>query len=178
MKRVNTVKTVYGMNQKTEESKEPASVQVGETTIIEGSVLDAIKRYHASLIVASNMIKSFHYCVVGMGFYTTHWNLRDFFLKIDEYIDDVAELLVTKGKTPVLHLSEALTLSNIQEFNFNGVISCKQAMTQTSKVFDALSEMADAIAYSIDNVGVSGIFGDHNVYFDKQNWMIKAYLQG
>ena len=175
MKRVNPVKTVYGMsNSKTVEQKEAdLSMRkiVENVTVIEEDVYEMIKKYHATLIVVSNMIKSLHYCVVGMGFYTIHPKLRDFFSQVDEY-------LVTEGKIPVLHLSEALTMSSITEYNFSGQITCKQAMTQIYKVFNTLEDITDSLAYSIPNVGISGMFGDHYMYFSKSNWMIKAYLQG
>lgn len=182
MKRVNPVKTVYGMSKsKTVEQKEadPSMRKIVENvTVVEEDVYEMIKKYHATLIVVSNMIKSLHYCVVGMGFYTIHPKLRDFFSQVDEYIDDVAELLITEGKVPVLHLSEALTMSSITEYNFSGQITCKQAMTQIHKVFNTLEDITDSLAYSIPNVGISGMFGDHYMYFSKSNWMIKAYLQG
>lgn len=185
MKRVNPVKTVYGMNNsKTVEQKEsePANMQNKATESssmkMEEDIYEMIRKYHATLIVASNMLKSFHYTVVGMGFYTIHPKIQELYTQIDEYIDSVAELLISEEKNPVLHLSEALALSSIAEYKFSGQITCKQSMTQINKVFDVFENMTDTISSLIDNVGISGMFGEHYLYFSKANWMIRAYLQG
>jgi starvation-inducible DNA-binding protein len=171
------VKTVYPTSKCVEQKEKTVIEPDVPMEHSEEDILKMIKKYHATLIVFSNMLKAFHYCVLGSDFYSIHIKLQDYYETIDQYIDDVAELLITEGAIPVLNLADAIMLSWIGEYSFGGAITCKQAMVHVSKQFDLLAEAMDELSYIIQNEGIAGLFGDHYLYYSKQNWMAKAYLQ-
>lgn len=148
-------------------------------TVVDPDVIAHLRKYHASLMVATTMIKSFHYCITGMGFFTIHPKLGEYWEELDDTIDEVAELIVTMKGVPVLTLDEAIKLSVISEHPFAGKITCKQAMTIVETVFNSLADMSKNIALVFDemgDVGSSGTIGEHYNFYTKSNWMVRAYL--
>lgn len=165
---------------KASNTKEESSSMPNPEVVESPDMMMHLRKYQASLMVASTMIKSFHYCVYGMGYYTIHPKLGEFWDELDEIIDEVAELTVMLGGVPIITMKEALEMSPMAEYNFNGRISCKQAMTQVEVVFGSLYGMSRTIASTFDeagDVGNAGIIGEHSNYYTKSNWMVKSYLK-
>lgn len=159
--------------------KESSSSMPNPEMVVTPDVLKDLKEYHATLMVATTMIKAFHYCITGMGFFTIHPLLGEYWNELDETIDEVAELIVTLKGVPVLTMKEAIDLSCIDEHPFAGKITCKQAMIIVETVFDCLAKLSKNIALVFDEMGdagTSGTIGDHYNYFTKSNWMVRAYL--
>ncbi len=181
MKRVNPVK-MYGAttSPKTNEQKE-TETNMYDTNNAEMTPVEMVKKYHATLMVLSNMIKSFHYCVTGSDFYVIHPKLDECYMCVEEYIDCVAEAVVAHGYVPVLHLSEALQMSMIAEHSFSGQITCKEAVTILHNVYDTLASVTKDMVPKVENSempAVAGILGEHHLYYEKAKWMMRAYLRG
>lgn len=159
-----------------------SSIQEGHTvTHPEVKTIGDYRVYHASLVVLSNMLKSFHYTVVGMGFYTIHPKLKELYDELDAIIDETAELLKSYDTIPVLTLSEALSLTHIPEYRFSstGTISCKDAMTTAHSAYMTLHDLANSLVVHAEEnhwASSAAVYSEHAHHYAKVKWMIKAYL--
>lgn len=161
-----------------------SSIQEGHNTVAHPEVKttkEHYRVYHASLVVLSNMLKSFHYAVVGMGFYTIHPKLKELYDELDEIIDETAELLKSYDTMPVLTLTEALSLTHIPEYRFSstGTISCKDAMTTAHSAYMTLHDLANSLVVHAEEnhwASSAAVYSEHAHHYAKTKWMIKAYL--
>lgn len=186
MKRVNPMR-MYGVNTSQQESQpmqeqecvDKKTKSASEPPMMsKDDILKAIRKYHATLMVVSNMVKAFHYTCVGDDFYSIHARFEDFYKTFDEYIDSTAELLVMVCSTPVLTLSEAIDLAGVDEYIFSGCcISCSEAVREMSEVFSCLKDMSTILNKRVDAVGIPNIFQEHLYFYYTEYWKMKAYLQ-
>src|SRR5699024_7168149 len=108
-------------------------VQVQEKT----QVIEVLNKQLANNTVLWTKLHNFHWYVKGPNFFSLHAKFEELYDATGQYVDDLAERILTIGGEPVAKLTEALEESSIEEGEYG--LDAKQMVKQLTEDFDVLS---------------------------------------
>ena len=117
--------------------------------------------------------------MVGKGFFTIHAKLEDFYDKINEQIDEVAERILAIGGRPYGTLKDYLTLTTIKEAE-NKEIFVHDVLVSVKDEFQGMLKLAKEIKTAADDesdYGTSAMMDEYITEYEKNLWMLNAYLR-
>lgn len=79
------------------------------------SVTTVLNQQVANWSVMYMKLHNYHWYITGDHFFTLHVKLEELYDEAAQYLDDLAERLLSLGKKPVATLKESLELSSIKE---------------------------------------------------------------
>ncbi|WAA13416.1 Dps family protein [Fervidibacillus halotolerans] len=135
-----------------------------------------LNRYLANLQVMFIKLHNLHWNVVGMSFFAIHEKTDELYHYVGDEIDRIAERIKMIGFYPVGSLSEALRLATITELpstmDYNGPTVANIVI----KDLQTLIRQLRAINEKVDSAYTGGLTGNSIEFFEKQHWMLSAYL--
>lgn len=148
-------------------------VQVQEKT----QVIEVLNKQLANNTVLWTKLHNFHWYVKGPNFFSLHAKFEELYDATGQYVDDLAERILTIGGEPVAKLTEALEESSIDEAEYG--LDAKAMVKQLTEDFEVLSaELAQAVK-TADEAGddrTADMFTGISQDIEKNNWMLKSYL--
>lgn len=128
----------------------------------------------SALIVYHHNVKMLHWTCKGKGFDATHEYLDNIAKQLDEYIDVVAEIMMSKGLT-IPTLVEAVNVLEQDDDNEHLVINgsdthnCGECAEATYRMFCTLYILYEA-AHEGNESDIVSIFDEHMAWIRKEGF--------
>ena len=139
---------------------------------------------HLNLLLASYQIhyqkvRGCHWNVKGRNFFTLHMKFEELYLNAQTAIDDIAERLLTLGKSPLSTLQDYLAQSEIKEINTEG-LSEEELVGSILHDFGYLMQIErDIVTNASEFAGDEGT-ADMMIGFlrfqEKTSWMLNSWI--
>ena len=140
---------------------------------------EKLNLYLVNLNVLYRKVQNYHWNVVGKGFFTIHAKLEEFYDKINEQVDDVAERILSIGARPYGTLKDYLELTTIKEAE-NKEISVHDVLISVKADFESMLTLVKEIKVAADeenDYGTSALVDEYISNYEKNLWMLNAYLK-
>ena len=140
---------------------------------------EKLNLYLVNLNVLYRKVQNYHWNVVGKGFFTIHAKLEEFYDKINEQVDDVAERILSIGARPYGTLKDYLELTTIKEAE-NKEISVHDVLISVKADFESMLTLVKEIKVTADDendYGTSAMLDEYISVYEKNLWMLNAYLK-
>ena len=140
-------------------------------------VVKELNQQVANWTVAYTKLHNFHWYVKGPNFFSLHEKFEELYNEASQYVDDLAERILTIGGNPVGTLKESLEISIVDEAGKN--YSAEQMVEAFS---NDLTHISEQLVKSIEVAGEAGDDVSEDMFIgmknsvDKHNWMFKSYL--
>ena len=122
-------------------------------------------------------LRLFHWNVKGPFFFVLHDKFEELYLEAAEKIDEVAERILALGGTPKASLSSITSNATIpaadELIDANDMVKAILVANQTL-VAEVNTVLAEATAE--DDEGTLDIFTGYIRELEKQNWMLRSFL--
>lgn len=141
------------------------------------SIVDQLNELLANYHIHYQKLRGCHWNVKGKSFFTLHVKFEELYTNAVESIDELAERILTLGKSPLSTYDEYIGISKIKEIKTEGVedIVLVEAILQD---FATLIEMEREIMESTSESGDDGtndMINRFMQYKEKNTWMLRAF---
>jgi len=136
-----------------------------------------VKQLFLDLQIHYKNLRSFHWNVSGPEFYTLHIKFEEFYDNINLKIDETAERLLAIGMKPDFSIMDTLTQSKIEEKNnlSSGNDMVKHIIVANKQIIQDVKSILQS-AGEVNDTGSEDIFSPYVTQFEKENWMLRAYI--
>ena len=140
--------------------------------------VDDLNLLLSDLNVFYRKLQNYHWNIKGKDFFVFHAKLEEYYDKINEQIDEIAEHILILGKQPLGTMKDYLEKTCIEEAKdekvehdvvFNNVI--KDYETLLKKVTEIKKEADEQNLYA-----TSSIMDDYILEYSKNLWMLKQTM--
>ena len=134
---------------------------------------DLLANYH----IHYQKLRGCHWNVKGEHFFTLHVKFEELYTNALQTIDDLAERILTLGKSPYSTFANYIRVSTITEINTVGMkdIDMVQAiMDDFSKLIDMEREIMTLTADAGDD-GTNDLINSFMQFKEKNNWMLRSF---
>lgn len=141
-------------------------------------VQQAVIQLFMDLRIHYHNLRLFHWNVTGTDFYTLHAKFEEFYNDINLKVDETAERMLAIGVKPNYSLIETVSQSKIEEQT--GLIEASDMVMAVIKGHEQLIRDLKTVlstAEKANDNGTDDIFSPYIPHFEKENWMLKAYLK-
>ena len=141
--------------------------------------LDLLQEYLSNSAVLNIKMHNIHWNVVGLQFLKIHNFTEEFYDKLFEDLDEVAELLKMKGIMPLSTMAEYLENSTIKEVNAKD-FSIKESLEIVKEDMETMKDLAVKIRNTADEEGdfeTVAIFEDYVAYYSKNLWFVNSMIK-
>jgi starvation-inducible DNA-binding protein len=144
---------------------------------MENQLYQALNKQVANWTVLYIKLHNYHWNVKGPHFFTLHPKFEELYNEASQYIDDLAERILTLGGAPVATLSSCLKEASITDAS--GTETAGQ-MVETliqdfSTIIDELKQAME-IAGQADDEETADMLLAIRRSLEKHNWMLRAFL--
>lgn len=135
-----------------------------------------LNEYLANLKVLNNNLYNLHFNVVGEQFFSLHKKLEEYYLKIGDMYDEIAERIKMLNQYPITSLieyEEKSTIKSMRSQDFNS----KQVYGILINDFNfMLSFSKELVEYATEtnDLGTSNIINNYINFFEKELWMLNV----
>lgn len=141
--------------------------------------LDLLQRYLANSAVLNIKMHNIHWNVVGLQFIKIHNFTEEFYDKLFDDLDEVAELLKMKNEMPLSTMAEYLEKSTIEEVKAKD-FNIKESLEIVKKDMDSMKALAVEIRNLADQEGdfeTVAIFEEYVAYYSKNLWFVNSMIK-
>ncbi|MFZ0444621.1 MAG: DNA starvation/stationary phase protection protein [Bacillus sp. (in: firmicutes)] len=140
-------------------------------------IIGAVNKQVANWTVLYEKMHHYHWYVKGHHFFGLHGKFEEFYNEANDYIDELAERILSIGGRPVSTLKECLEIASIKEAKGNETE--EEMVRETINDFQTLiQELQSAIvlADSANDQGTSDMLLAIVGGLQKHVWMLNAYM--
>jgi starvation-inducible DNA-binding protein len=150
------------------------SLEEKELKPIVDQLNDLLANYH----IHYQKLRGCHWNVKGSHFFTLHIKFEELYTNAQITIDELAERILTVGKSPYSTFSEYLKISKLKEINTIGVKDSDLVLAIMDD-FSKLIEMEREImiqASKAGDEGTSDLINKFMQFKEKNNWMLRSFV--
>lgn len=135
---------------------------------------DLLANYH----VHYQKLRGCHWNVRGAHFFTLHAKFEELYNNAITTIDELAERVLTLGKSPLSRYQDYLETSEIKEIDTIGMsdIDLVRAVVDDLELLIALQRDLLEITDEANDEGSNDMINAFMQFNEKQNWMLRAFL--
>lgn len=140
---------------------------------------ELLQKYLANSAVLNIKMHNIHWNVVGLQFLKVHNFTEEFYDKLFEDLDDVAELLKMKNVMPISTMEGYLKETDIKEVEAKD-FTIKESLEIVKNDIDLMKELATEIRNTADEEGdfeTVALFEDYVAYYSKNLWFLNSMLK-
>jgi starvation-inducible DNA-binding protein len=134
---------------------------------------DLLANYH----IHYQKLRGCHWNVKGSHFFTLHVKFEELYTNAQQTIDDLAERILTLGKSPYSTFTDYLRVSSLKEVNTLGMsdIDMVQAIINDfSSLIEMERELMTLTAEGGDD-GTNDLINSFMQFKEKNNWMLRSF---
>ena len=134
---------------------------------------DLLANYH----IHYQKLRGCHWNVKGNHFFTLHVKFEELYTNAQQTIDDLAERILTLGKSPYSTFADYIRVSSLNEINTLGMkdIDMVQAiMDDFTHLIDMEREIMTLTAEAGDD-GTNDLINSFMQFKEKNNWMLRSF---
>lgn len=121
--------------------------------------------------------RGFHWNIQGRKFFELHVKFEDLYNNLQTKIDEIAERILTLGKSPVHAYSDYIEMSEIKEVkNVSSGDECVQSVLDSLKTLLMMQREVAAIAQEAGDEGTNAQMSDYIREQEKLVWMYSSFL--
>lgn len=138
-----------------------------------------LKRYQANLTTLLLNLLNFHWNVNGALFLPLHRLYQEQYEFIFESIDEVAEIIKSKGEYPLTTYKSLIDAKDITAYpskDYNG----STTLNELNTLFETMNSLAiegGQMATKTDDLAVIDFFTKQNAFFNQQLYFINQFLK-
>lgn len=122
-------------------------------------------------------VRGFHWNIKGDKFFTLHVKFEELYNALQLKIDELAERILTLGKTPVHSYSDYLTITEVKEQkNISDGNQCVQGILDAFTIVIAKQRALLTLSAEADDEGTNALMSDYIREQEKLVWMYTAFL--
>ena len=143
----------------------------------ENELVNDLNDFLANMQIFYQNLRGLHWNIKGPQFFVLHGKFESYYDQAAEWVDEVAERILTVGGTPVHAFSDYIKISEIKEVK--NVSEANTAVKVVKDSFELLLEKMykiQAKASENGDEGTNGLFSGYIGDTEKTLWMLKAYL--
>lgn len=135
---------------------------------------DLLANYH----VHYQKLRGCHWNVRGSHFFTLHAKFEELYNNAITTIDELAERILTLGKSPLSRYQDYLETAEIKEIDTIGMsdVDLVKAVVDDLEVLIALQRDLLEITDEANDEGSNDMVNAFMQFNEKQNWMLRAFL--
>lgn len=135
---------------------------------------DLLANYH----VHYQKLRGCHWNVRGAHFFTLHAKFEELYNNAITTIDELAERILTLGKSPLSRYQDYLETAEIKEIDTIGMsdVDLVKAVVDDLEVLIALQRDLLEITDEANDEGSNDMINAFMQFNEKQNWMLRAFL--
>ncbi|HWV75565.1 MAG TPA: DNA starvation/stationary phase protection protein [Pseudosphingobacterium sp.] len=135
---------------------------------------DLLANYH----VHYQKLRGCHWNVRGSHFFTLHAKFEELYNNAITTIDELAERILTLGKSPLSRYQDYLATSEIKEIDTIGMSDTDlvKAVVEDLELLIALQRDLLEITDEANDEGSNDMVNAFMQFNEKQNWMLRAFL--
>jgi len=135
---------------------------------------DLLANYH----VHYQKLRGCHWNVRGSHFFTLHAKFEELYNNAITTIDELAERILTLGKSPLSRYQDYLATSEIKEIDTIGMpdTDLVKAVVEDLELLIALQRDLLEITDEANDEGSNDMVNAFMQFNEKQNWMLRAFL--
>lgn len=142
-------------------------------------MIEDLKKYQANLTTLLFNLLNFHWNVSGALFLPLHKLYQEQYEFVFDSIDEVAEIIKSKGEYPLTTYKEFVENKNITCYPSKDY-NAKTTLTEVKTLFEKMN--TDALEYgtkanAVDDLAVVDYFTDQSNFFTKQLYFINQLLK-
>ncbi|WP_453994277.1 Dps family protein [Bacillus nitroreducens] len=140
-------------------------------------LIEMVNKQVANWSVLYIKLHNYHWYVKGPHFFTLHEKFEELYNEASQYIDELAERLLSIGGQPVATMKEILEMSSVKEANGNE--SAEEMVASISNDFSILiGELKEGmkVAEEADDEATGDMLLGIHQSLEKHNWMLKSFL--
>ena len=134
---------------------------------------DLLANYH----IHYQKLRGCHWNVKGGHFFTLHVKFEELYNNALQTIDDLAERILTLGKSPYSTFADYIRVSSLKEINTPGMKDTDMVqaiMDDFSSLIDMEREIMTLTADAGDD-GTNDLINSFMQFKEKNNWMLRSF---
>ncbi len=134
---------------------------------------DLLANYH----IHYQKLRGCHWNVKGGHFFTLHVKFEELYTNAQQTIDDLAERILTLGKSPYSTFADYIKVSKLNELNTAGMKDTQLVlaiMDDFSQLIDMEREIMTLTADAGDD-GTNDLINSFMQFKEKNNWMLRSF---
>ena len=151
--------------------------EIGLEEVKVNSIVDQLNELLANYHIHYQKLRGCHWNVKGKSFFTLHAKFEELYTNAVESIDELAERILTLGKSPLSTYREYIGTSRIQEINTIGM----EDIALVNAVLEDFSTLIEIEREIMENTSASGDDGTNDMinrfmqFKEKNTWMLRAF---
>ena len=142
-------------------------------------VVDQLNDLLANYHIHYQKLRGCHWNVQGVHFFTLHAKFEELYTNALPSIDELAERILTLGKSPYSQFADYLKVSELQEVNTIGM-NDMDMVKELLKDLEALISMQRIlleITSEASDEGTNDLVNTQMQFNEKQHWMLQAFVK-
>lgn len=150
------------------------SLEEKEVRPIVDQLNDLLANYH----IHYQKLRGCHWNVKGSHFFTLHVKFEELYSNAQLTIDELAERILTLGKSPYSTFTEYIRISKLKEINTIGMKDTDMVlaiMDDFSKLIEMEREIMTTTSEGGDD-GTNDLINSFMQFKEKNNWMLRSFV--
>lgn len=123
-------------------------------------------------------LRGFHWNVTGPNFFELHEKFEELYIRANDYIDEIAERILTLEEKPLHTFTDFLAHSSVKEAkNFNDGEKMVKEVLSNLKTLVGIEREVFSIANDANDEGTASLMSDYIKEKEKTIWMLNAYVK-
>lgn len=142
------------------------------------TLVKELNQYLSDLAVFYRKLQNYHWNIKGSDFFVVHEKLEEYYNKINDQIDEVAEHILTLNAQPLGTLKDYLDITTIIEAKDEEICSA-EIYKNIVKDFETLLERVKQIKEEAEKekeYGTSSLVDEYILGYSKILWMLNQSL--
>ena len=134
---------------------------------------DLLANYH----IHYQKLRGCHWNVKGGHFFTLHVKFEELYTNAQQTIDELAERILTLGKSPYSTFADYIRVSTLQELKTQGMADTDMVQAiidDFTKLIDMEREIMALTAAAGDD-GTNDLINTFMQFKEKNNWMLRSF---
>lgn len=134
---------------------------------------DLLANYH----IHYQKLRGCHWNIKGSHFFTLHIKFEELYTNAQQTIDELAERILTLGKSPYSTFADYLKISNIKEVNTIGMKDSDMVLAvlnDFSNLIEIEREIMSTTADAKDD-GTNDLINKFMQFQEKNTWMLRSF---
>lgn len=139
-------------------------------------IIDALNKQLANWNVLHTKLHNYHWYVKGPEFFTLHEKFEEYYNEAADYIDEIAERILTIQGKPLATLKEYMEVATIEEAI--GKESANEMVDQIAKDFQKIVDDSKEIIEAAEDLldqPTSDLFIGIKTSLEQHIWMLNAF---
>lgn len=141
-------------------------------------VIDMLNDYLANYHIHYQKLRGCHWNIKGSNFFTLHIKFEELYTNAQLTIDEIAERILTLGKSPISRFEDYIKESSIKETNTIGMTDMAMVdaiLDDMAKLIEMERNLLEATSKASDD-GSNDMVNRFMQFKEKTAWMLRSFL--